>query len=77
MKHKNLPKAYMTYLFEKGKGDRKIIANLLLKDIYFNKGEQSFKIVENTGDTDYNKNTFLKAADLIIKEMILVKEKNN
>jgi len=73
MKKSKLLLEYMCCLFEKGEGDRKVIANLLLKDIYFNKGKFSTKIVENTGDVDYNKNTFLKAADLLIKEVILNK----
>lgn len=64
-----LPIAYMSYLFKEGKGERKTIANLLLKDIYFHRGELSFQIVEMTGDITYNRETFLKAADLIIEEV--------
>tara|TARA_R110000772_G_scaffold100883_2_gene201276 strand:+ start:2329 stop:2571 length:243 start_codon:yes stop_codon:yes gene_type:complete len=73
MKKSKLPLDYMCCLFEKGEGDRKVIANLLLKDIYFNKGKLSNKIVKEIGDETYNKETFLKAADLLIKEVILNK----
>ena len=77
MINNKLPSAYMSYLFESSKGERKKIANLLLKDMYFNKGELSFEIIKKTGDETYTKETFLKAADLIIKEIQMKTSKTN
>ena len=61
------PIAYMNWLVRAGK-DRDTISKLIYQDILC-QGELAFGLLENTGDKNYTKETFLKAADMVIKEV--------
>lgn len=63
------PIAYMNWLVRTGK-DRDTISKLIYQDILSGpSGKLAFELLENTGDKNYTKETFLKAADMVIKEV--------
>lgn len=43
----------------------RLIANQLYQDIYNDQNPQAFELLDLTGDTNYTKETFLKAAYLV------------
>jgi hypothetical protein len=58
--------AYHHYLLRESKKDRRHLAVLLFMDVVEDRNPQAFELLESTGDIEYDEQTFLKAADILI-----------
>ena len=61
------PIAYMNWLTKAGNRDKEEVIKLLQKDI-MDQGELAYEIMELTGDDEFNKKSFAKAADIVLEE---------
>ena len=61
------PIAYMNWLAKAGNRDKEAVIKLLQKDI-MDQGELAYEIMELTGDDEFNKKSFAKAADIVLEE---------
>ena len=59
--------AYCKWLLKNGYRDRRLMADILRRDA-LQHNRATFDLLAETGDTEYNYETFLKVADLILKE---------
>jgi hypothetical protein len=58
--------AYHKWLLETSAKDRRHLAVLLYLDIVQDRNPMAFDLLKLTGDKEYNENSFLKAADILI-----------
>jgi hypothetical protein len=59
--------AYHKWLLRISNKDRIALAGLIYRDCLYDQNQMAFELLERTGDDKFSDETFLKAADLLLR----------